>query len=165
MVVDTEITRIHACARLTKSGGKGGGGGGGDAEAVASRSLRICGGVRPEESAATPEVQSMCDALKHLILDAARRRGWNGMFSKFEAIAFKTQVVRPQLRRQGHAHGLNGLEPMPWEHRCHHLLRHRRVRKYPHSPSLPFLPPSPSSLPPSLPPPFLPPSLPPSLPP
>ena len=37
--------------------------------------------------------QEMCDALKDDMLQAARRRGWNGVFSTFNAVSYKTQVV------------------------------------------------------------------------
>ena len=38
-------------------------------------------------------LQEMCVALKDTMLAAARRSGWNGSFSTFEARSFKTQVV------------------------------------------------------------------------
>jgi len=52
----------------------------------------VCGGVNPNEKAATPEVQAMCDGLRDEMLAALRRRGWNGVFKVFNAVAFKTQV-------------------------------------------------------------------------
>jgi len=55
--------------------------------------IAICGGFTPTNKPVTTEIVDMCTAMRDQIQEKAQASGWNGIFTEFTPIAFKTQVV------------------------------------------------------------------------
>ena len=63
-------------------------------EEVAMTTTMTCGGTGAEQKA-TAEIQSLVDPLKDTVLKYHQGKGYNGVYSTFEAVKFKSQVFSP----------------------------------------------------------------------
>jgi hypothetical protein len=107
---EEDLTQADDGAGGGDGGGGGGGGGGGDAAASAAAAAaggeaaveevgqaeplpeaRTVGGVQAEREP-TPEVVALVVPLQAPALAAVRRAGWNGSFTQWTTLGFKSQV-------------------------------------------------------------------------